>query len=82
LSEAAGKPARPSAGPKFRAYYALAALVAGLIAGMLSGRLGEPVHGDALGVASFVGTLWLNALKMTVIPLVVAVLIVGIAKSA
>ena len=82
MSEAAGKPARPSAGPKFRAYYALAALVAGLIGGMLSGRLGEPVHGDALGVASFVGTLWLNALKMTVIPLVVALLIVGIAKSA
>ena len=33
-------------------------------------------------VASFVGTLWLNALKMTVIPLVVALLVVGIAKSA
>ena len=31
---------------------------------------------------SFVGTLWLNALKMTVIPLVVALLVVGIAKSA
>ena len=36
----------------------------------------------ALGVASFVGALWLNALKMTVIPLVVALLVVGIAKSA
>ena len=33
-------------------------------------------------VAGFVGTLWLNALKMTVIPLVVALLVVGIAKSA
>ena len=66
----------------FRAYYALAALVLGLVAGMLAGNLGEPAHADALGVASFVGTLWLNALKMTVIPLVVALLIVGIAKSA
>ena len=35
-----------------------------------------------MGIASFVGTLWLNALKMTVIPLVVALLVVGIAKSA
>jgi proton glutamate symport protein len=34
-----------------------------------------------LGVAGFVGTLWLNALKMTVIPLVVALLVTGIAKS-
>ena len=36
----------------------------------------------ALEVAGFVGTLWLNALKMTVIPLVVALLVVGIARSA
>jgi proton glutamate symport protein len=66
----------------FRAYYALGALVLGLIAGMVSGDLGQAAHDDALGVASFVGTLWLNALKMTVIPLVVALLVVGIAKSA
>src|SRR5690349_5862881 len=48
---------------------------------MMAGGLG-PLRDDALGVASFVGTLWLNALKMTVIPLVVALLVVGIAKSA
>ena len=35
-----------------------------------------------IGTAGFIGTLWLNALKMTVIPLVVALLVVGIAKSA
>jgi Na+/H+-dicarboxylate symporter len=69
-------------GRGFRAYYALAALVVGLIAGMLANRLGPVQRDDALGVASFVGTLWLNALKMTVIPLVVALLVVGIAKSA
>lgn len=65
-----------------RAYYTLAALVLGLLAGMAAGRFGTAAHDNALGVASFVGTLWLNALKMTVIPLVVALLIVGIAKSA
>lgn len=69
-------------GSSFRAYYTLAALVAGLVVGMLAGDLGEGTRDGALGVASFVGTLWLNALKMTVIPLVVALLIVGIAKSA
>ena len=71
----------PAGGSGFRAYWALIALVVGLAFGALSGRLTGNVRGDALAVASFVGTLWLNALKMTVIPLVVALLILGIAKS-
>lgn len=78
----AGEPASRGAANGFRAYYALGALVLGLIAGILGGKLGQPARDNALGVASFVGTLWLNALKMTVIPLVVALLVVGIAKSA
>ena len=82
MTEGQDRPAEGSAGGSFRAYYALAALVAGLIAGMLSGGLSESSRSGALGVASFVGTLWLNALEMTVIPLVVALLVVGIAKSA
>jgi len=81
LTAAKDKPAAVG-GSSFRAYYALGALVLGLAAGMLAANLGQSVRGDALGVASFVGTLWLNALKMTVIPLVVALLVVGIAKSA
>jgi Na+/H+-dicarboxylate symporter len=60
----------------FRAYYALAALLAGLALGALAGAP-QPV-----AVASFIGALWLNALKMTVIPLVVTLLVVGIAKSS
>ena len=66
----------------FRAYWALVALIIGLGLGMLAEELAPAIRGGALGTASFVGTLWLNALKMTVIPLVVALLIVGIAKSA
>ena len=66
----------------FRAYWALAALIVGLSGGALSGGLQTAVRADLISVASFVGTLWLNALKMTVIPLVVALLVVGIAKSA
>jgi len=69
-------------GRRFRAYWALAALVVGLALGMLAGGLQPEVRGGALTVTGFVGTLWLNALKMTVIPLVVALLIVGVAKGA
>jgi len=82
LTNGAGETASETNGRSFRAYYALGALVLGLIAGMLSSKLGEAGQGDALATASFIGTLWLNALKMTVIPLVVALLVVGIAKSA
>ena len=82
MTKAESQPAAKSGARNFRAYYALVALVAGLVAGILAGNLSETLKADALGVASFIGTLWLNALKMTVIPLVVALLIVGIAKSA
>jgi Na+/H+-dicarboxylate symporter len=70
------------AAPTFRAYWALAALIAGLALGAFAGGLLGGAREGALEVASFIGTLWLNALKMTVIPLVVALLVVGIAKSA
>jgi proton glutamate symport protein len=82
LSGAETEPAEHAGARNFRAYYALAALILGLVAGMMAGELGAAAREDALSVASFVGTLWLNALKMTVIPLVVALLVVGIAKSA
>jgi Na+/H+-dicarboxylate symporter len=65
-----------------RAYYALAALIVGITSGMLANRVGADQRDAALAVASFIGTLWLNALKMTVIPLVVALLVVGVARSA
>ena len=81
MTEPAGTPSSGK-GRSLRAYYALAALVAGLVAGMLANRVGADQRDAALGVASFVGALWLNALKMTVIPLVVALLVVGVAKSA
>jgi Na+/H+-dicarboxylate symporter len=68
------------ASPSFRAYWALAALIAGLALGAFAGGLLGGAREGALQVAGFVGTLWLNALKMTVIPLVVSLLIVGIAK--
>ena len=75
-------PERKDQGVGFRAYWALGALIIGIGAGSLSGVVGPAVRDPVLAVAGFVGTLWLNALKMTVVPLVVALLVVGIAKSA
>jgi Na+/H+-dicarboxylate symporter len=82
LSSKAAKADAKDGGRGFRAYWALAALILGLLAGSFSPRLGPQLHDALIGTAGFIGTLWLNALKMTVIPLVVALLIVGIAKSA
>ena len=78
-------PAAPAgsggAGSGFRAYWALVALILGLALGATAGAWPESLRSGTLGVAGFVGALWLNALKMTVIPLVIALLVVGIAKS-
>ena len=82
MTEAAAKPESGGEGRSLRAYYTLAALLFGLVAGILANRLAQSPRDDVLSAASFVGTLWLNALKMTVIPLVVALLVVGVAKSA
>jgi proton glutamate symport protein len=82
LSEQSAATAPETSARGLRAYWALAALIVGLTAGAFADGLQTEVRGGALAVASFVGTLWLNALKMTVIPLVVALLVTGIAKSA
>ena len=78
MTDAGSGPGGAEEGRSLRAYYALAALIIGLVAGMLANRIAPATRDDALGVASFVGTLWLNALKMTVIPLVVALLVVWV----
>ncbi len=64
------------------AYRVLLALVVGLLAGASAQSLGDGMREPALQVSGLVGGLWLNALKMTVIPLVVALLVIGIAKGA
>ena len=64
------------------AYWVLLALVLGLGIGALSAKLGDGIREPLLQASGLVGGLWLNALKMTVIPLVVALLVVGIARGA
>jgi Na+/H+-dicarboxylate symporter len=65
-----------------RAYYVLIALVLGLAAGAGAAALGDGLREPALQASNMVGGLWLNALKMTVIPLIVALLVTGVAKGA
>ncbi|GAA4743770.1 glutamate/aspartate:proton symporter GltP [Sphingomonas daechungensis] len=75
--EAAAKPIRGG-----RPYLVLIALILGLIAGVIAQRTGDGLREPALQATSLIGRLWLNALKMTVIPLVVALLITGVAAGA
>jgi proton glutamate symport protein len=75
--EAAAKPIRGG-----RPYYVLVALVLGLVAGLIAQRSGDGLREPALQATGFIGGLWLNALKMTVIPLVVALLVTGVAAGA
>ncbi len=68
-------------GSKRATWLVLMALVGGLLFGALSAQAGgyrEPL----VQIASTVGGLWLDALKMTVIPLIIALLITGIVSGA
>jgi len=55
------------------------ALALGLAAGMSLDAFAAGPAGSVVPLAEVVGTLWLNGIRMTVIPLVVSLLIVGIA---
>lgn len=61
-----------------KTFLILAMLIAGIFAGEI---LGQRVPG-LTNAANVIGTVWLNALRMTVVPLVVALLIVGIVQTA
>lgn len=61
-----------------RALFILAALIAGLLLGAATGDA-SPLLQE---IADVVGTMWLNGLRMTVVPLVVALLIAGILQTA
>jgi proton glutamate symport protein len=62
--------------------WVLAGLILGLLLGALIGQAGDGVREPAVGLASSVGGLWLDALKMTVIPLIIALLVTGIVGGA
>ncbi len=60
----------------------LAALALGLIAGALLGRSGAALLPTLLAVADPTGRLWLDALTMTIVPLVFGLLVTGVASAA
>ncbi|HCK85105.1 MAG TPA: dicarboxylate/amino acid:cation symporter, partial [Hyphomonadaceae bacterium] len=64
---------------KLLSFIALAALIAGIAVGAWV-RADAPQFTAASGVIEAFGGLWLNALRMTVVPLVVSLLVVGIAS--
>src|SRR5690349_17528890 len=57
----------------------LLGLLLGLAAGVMLPRLGGEVASRVAAVVEPVGVLWVNAVRMTVIPMVVSLLVVGIA---
>jgi Na+/H+-dicarboxylate symporter len=60
----------------------LLALICGLIAGIFVAAEIPSIASGAIAIADVVGGLWLDALRMTIVPLVVALLISGIAATA
>ena len=60
----------------------LIALVAGLALGLGIASSGSPALSSLVPVIEPVGTLWVSAIRMTIIPLVVSSLIVGIGGAA
>lgn len=55
-----------------------AALIGGLLVGIVAGTNGAPQ--GAADIAALVGGLWLRALQMTIIPLVAALLVLGLVQ--
>jgi Na+/H+-dicarboxylate symporter len=61
---------------------ALLALIAGLLVGILLDATGSPLLRPIASLIEPLGTIWVNAIRMTVIPLVVSLVIVGVAGLA
>ncbi|RZJ01268.1 MAG: dicarboxylate/amino acid:cation symporter [Brevundimonas sp.] len=62
--------------------WVLIALIAGLVIGAAAEANGMAGDSGAAALIASLGTLWLNALKMTIIPLIFGLLITGIASIA
>jgi Na+/H+-dicarboxylate symporter len=58
----------------------LAGLAAGLAAGAAAARWHPPSAGFVAAVTDVIGTVWINAIRMTVVPLVVSLVAGGIAS--
>ena len=63
------------------ATYVLAALAAGFLLGSLAAAASSPIPLQIVAVIEPLGGLWVNAIRMTVVPLVISVLITGVVAS-
>lgn len=77
MTDETGPPAMPEI--KVPAWPTFAALIAGLLAGMPLGEGGLPEA--VLAIAEPVGALWLQALKMTILPLVAGLVFVSVVQT-
>lgn len=59
--------------------WTLGGLAAGLVLGIL--LEGTALAGNVLPIADVIGTLWLRGLQMTIVPLVAALLVIGIVQT-
>lgn len=78
-------PASPTSSRSFfssLSLWVLLALVGGLAAGAAASEWGLPGGAGTAEMISALGALWLNALKMTIVPLVFSLLVTGIASIA
>jgi Na+/H+-dicarboxylate symporter len=60
----------------------LLALAAGLALGIATAAASQEAAAGAANLADPIGNLWLNGLRMTIVPLLVALLVTGIAQTA
>ncbi len=60
----------------------LVGLVAGLVIGVILSVIQHPVSLGAVAVIEPIGALWVNAIRMTVVPLVVSLLVTGVASTS
>jgi Na+/H+-dicarboxylate symporter len=79
-TDAAPPSAAPGGGRS--ALLLLAALLVGLVLGIFAAGMGDGWKEPLVQAAGLVGGLWLDALRMTVIPLIVALLVVGVVGGA
>lgn len=84
LADNEGAGALPPSQPFWKSNSAriLLALALGLALGMVAARTGGSWVAPSTTWLGVIGTLWLNALKMTIIPLIVGLLITGIVQTA
>lgn len=66
---------------RFITWFALAALGIGLVAGAALSAASAPGLDTLIGVLEPIGTLWINAVRMTIIPLVISMLVSAVATS-